>query len=184
MIRGNRITLRAVTRDLYHQFYRWRQDPEVMFWGTGEPNMTTIIPEDRFMANYEDIIRDPLRQGLFGIFIDEDTPIGMVDYRDLDPINRTAVVGITIGVKDRWGQGYGTDALATLCRLLFERFGLRRIQADTWDGNHRSLAMMQKIGFQIEGRLRHAECVRGVPTDSIVLGLLSDELVYPSLLTD
>lgn len=35
-----------LTRDLYHQVYPWRQDPDVMYWGTGEPNMTTVIPED------------------------------------------------------------------------------------------------------------------------------------------
>ncbi len=177
MIEGYRIILRPITRDLYRQYYYWRQDSEVMYWGTGEPNMTTIISEDRFMQNYDEIIQDPLRQGMFGIFLQDGTPIGMVDYRDLDPVNRTAVVGIMIGEKNLWDQGFGTDAFATLCRLLFDRFGLRRLQADAWEGNQRSLAMMQKVGFQIEGRLRKAERVRGVVTDVIVLGLLVEEFV-------
>ncbi len=103
--------------------------------------------------------------------------IGEVSYRDMDLVAGTAVLGIMIGDKSYWGQGYGTDAVRALCRFLFDRFRLRRIQLDTWAGNERAIKSYTKVGFQIEGRLRDAALVNGQPMDQIVMGLLRSEFV-------
>ena len=58
-------------------------------------------------------------------------------------------IDITIGEKDYWGRGIGTEAI----RLLVE-FGFRRAQADAIFGldivthNSRSLRAFQKAGFE------------------------------------
>jgi len=83
----------------------------------------------------------------------------MVDYRDVDSIARSATVGITIGEKELWGQGYGTEALGLLVAFLFDYLNLRRVQLDTWSGNERAMRSFAKLGFREEGRLRQA--VRG-----------------------
>lgn len=101
--------------------------------------------------------------------------IGTADYRDVDPVKRSCTVGITIGKKEYWGQGYGTDAMKVLVRFLFERLNLRRIQLDTWGGNGRAIRSYEKCGFVIEGRLRENEYVRGEYFDTVIMGLLRDD---------
>ena len=44
--------------------------------------------------------RDPLRQGMFGVFIEGHIHIGMVDFRELDLVNQTVLVGISLGDKN------------------------------------------------------------------------------------
>jgi len=150
-----------------------------MYWGTGEPYMSSIIPEDAFMKQYETIIlEDHHREsGMMGIFTESDEFIGEVSYREMDLVARTAVLGIMIGDKNFWGRGYGTDAVRTMCHFLFQRFQLRRIQLDTWSGNERAIKSYLKVGFQVEGTLRQATLVKGIPTDQVVMGLLRSEFV-------
>lgn len=179
MIQGTRITLRPFTRDMWRTYYHWRLDPEVMFWATGESYASSLVPEEAFMAAFEQsiLVDHHLVSGCLGIFTDDDDFIGEISYRDMDVVAGSAVLGILIGNKSYWGKGYGTDAVRTMCRFLFQRFGLRRIQLDTWPGNVRALKAYAKVGFQVEGRLREALRVNGQPMDQMILGLLRHELL-------
>ncbi|MYT23401.1 GNAT family N-acetyltransferase, partial [Streptomyces sp. SID7760] len=40
--------------------------------------------------------------------------IGKADYRDLDPYAGVATLGVTIGEREFWGRGHGSDALRLL----------------------------------------------------------------------
>lgn len=126
----------------------------------------------------QDVLMDHHREWtMLGIFTESDNFIGEVSYRDMDLALGTAVLGIMIGDKSHWGQGYGTDAVRTLCHFLFQRFRLRRIQLDTWEGNERAIKAYTKVGFRTEGTLREATLVNGQPTDQVIMGLLRSELV-------
>ena len=70
----------------------------------------------------------------FAIFTHDGKFIGTADYREVDHVKRSCTVGVTIGDKNYWEKGYGTDALSVLAEYLFNRLNLRRIQLDTWSG--------------------------------------------------
>lgn len=163
---------------MWRTYYHWRLDHEVMYWATGEPHNSSLVPEEAFMARFDhDVLTDRHREsGMLGICVESGEFIGEVSYRDMDLVAGTAVLGIMIGNKSYWGQGYGTDAVRTLCGFLFDRFRLRRIQLDTWAGNDRAIKSYAKVGFQIEGRLREAAIVNGQPMDQVVMGLLRSEI--------
>ncbi|QSO45659.1 GNAT family N-acetyltransferase [Alicyclobacillus mengziensis] len=179
MIHGNLVSLKPFTREMFNTYYQWRQDDEVMYWATGEPYMSSLISEEAFMKRYDTDVLESRQQesGMLGIFTETDDFIGEISYRDMDLVAGTAVIGIMIGNKDFWGKGYGTDAVRTMCQFLFDRFRLRRLQLDTWSGNERAIKSYLKIGFQIEGTLREAVLVKGVPTDQVVMGLLCSDLI-------
>lgn len=42
-------------------------------------------------------------------------------------------MGISIGRKDYWGRGHGTDAMRVLLRLAFERMNLHRVYLRVFD---------------------------------------------------
>lgn len=173
------MTLQPFTRDMWRTYYHWRMDHEVMYWATGEAHQASLVPEEAFMSRFDEAVLTDHHQesGILGIYTESSMFIGEVSYRDMDVVAGTAVLGIMIGDKSHWGQGYGTDAIRTLCRFLFDRFRLRRIQLDTWAGNERAIKSYAKVGFQIEGRLRDAALVNGQPMDQVVMGLLRSEFV-------
>ncbi|WP_232306033.1 GNAT family N-acetyltransferase [Pontibacillus litoralis] len=110
---------------------------------------------------------------VFSVYTASDqTHIGVCDYRDVNLVTRTATIGISIGHKDYWNKGYGTDVIQTLVCDLFKRMNLRRIQLDTWSGNERAIRAYEKCGFSIEGILKENEYVNGKYYDTIIMGLL------------
>lgn len=54
-----------------------------------------------------------------------------------------------------WGQGLASEAAARALRFGFETLGLEEIVAFTTVGNHRSRAVMERLGMQAAGTFLH-----------------------------
>jgi len=101
--------------------------------------------------------------------------IGNVTLNRINWIHRTADTGLMIGRKEFWGKGYAFEAWNLLIGHAFLRLGLQKIVAGVVEGNVASLKTLQKLGFQIEGRLRAEFWVDGEYRDVLRLGILRDE---------
>jgi len=113
----------------------------------------------------------------FAIVVREnDLHVGNCDLREINPIDRNASLGIVIGRKDTWGNGFGTEAVGLLCRYAFEGLGLHRVSISCYANNARGLRLYARLGFVVEGRRREQVFVDGRFVDEFVLGLLRDEL--------
>lgn len=75
-----------------------------------------------------------------------------------------------------WNQGLTSEACWFLCRLAFDRLGVRRIGSQALDRNLASQAVLRRLGFVEEGRERRAVCVKGRSMDMLWFGLLAGEL--------
>jgi RimJ/RimL family protein N-acetyltransferase len=101
---------------------RWRNDAEAAFWATaGDVRFWPVAAAavDRWFADKLPNM-DPRSDGVCAVDLLDGRHIGMVNYRDVDSVARSATVGITICEKDLWGQGYGSEALRLLIRYLFD----------------------------------------------------------------
>jgi RimJ/RimL family protein N-acetyltransferase len=105
-------------------------------------------------------------------------PIGVCSLGGLQARGRTAELGIWIA-EHLWNQGYGTDAVRTLCRFGFREMNLHRITLHVYDLNPRGVVVYEKVGFREEGRLRGDQFVDGRHVDVILMGMLADELTEP-----
>lgn len=103
-------------------------------------------------------------------------PVGGCSMFDIEAAPATAMLGIWIG-KEHWSRGYGTDAVRALCRFGFREMNLRRIELTVWSTNERAIRAYEKVGFRREGVLRASGFHRGRPTDDLIMGLLSEELL-------
>ncbi len=177
MIEGKAVRLRALRAEDAEHHLRWRNDPEVVrLAAAGDPRFGPTTAEalaDRFTR----ILRlDPREAGV--LTVEEKPggrPIGMVDYRGVDPYEGVAEVGIFIGERDFWSHGYGTEALGLLVDHLFGMFPLHRLELDTWSGNTRAARAFARLGFQEEGRRRDAVLLAGARYDRLLFGLLRRE---------
>ena len=82
--------------------------------------------------------------------------IGTCALSQLDSDNGSALYHITIGEKDMWGRGYGTEATRLMLDHAFGTLNLHRIALSVFSFNERAIRSYRSCGFVIEGRAREA----------------------------
>ena len=105
----------------------------------------------------------------------EGVHIGSVGLENIDWKERSAALGIVIGKKDYWGQGYGTDAVRTMLRLAFAEMNLHRVYLQVDDDNERGIHCYEKCGFKREGRMRDCVFREGRYHSQLLMSVLSSE---------
>ncbi|MFG3224156.1 GNAT family N-acetyltransferase [Kitasatospora sp. NPDC048194] len=79
-----------------------------------------------------------------------------------------------------WGRGYATEITELLCGFAFGPLGLHRLAARTDVDNPAAARVLTKLGFRLEGRIRHDVHKGGVWSDSHQYSLLVDEWPGPT----
>ncbi len=170
MVRGERVVLRALEQTDLEVLHRWINDAEVIH-ALAMAFPKSLLDEQRWLEREQ----DPKRDLVLGIQTIEGELIGTCGLHRIDPINHNAALGIMIGDKARWSQGYGTDAMVTLCLFGFSEMNLHRLCLHVYDFNPRAVACYEKVGFVHEGRYREAAYKHGAYHDILEMGLLRDE---------
>lgn len=74
------------------------------------------------------------------------------------------------------GQGYASETVRLLTRLAFEGLEARRVAINCDPRNDRSRRVAERLGFVLEGRLRHTMLdSAGQPRDQLVFSLIPDD---------
>lgn len=102
--------------------------------------------------------------------------VGLVGYFDLNTRNRSAEIGGMIGPEFH-GQGFSREAVGLLLKYLFTELKLNKAYAQTAEFNNRSLKLLSRLGFKVDGRLRQHHEFRGVLYDDMLLSILAEEFV-------
>jgi RimJ/RimL family protein N-acetyltransferase len=173
MIFGEKVRLRPIGRDDLPRFVEWFGDPEVRrHLGIWLP--FSLAQEERwFERNLEQVERQELV--LLAIETAEGVHIGNIGLHQIDWKNRHAELGITIGEKAYWNQGYGSDAVRTMLTLAFREMNLHRVQLRVDADNARAIRCYEKAGFQKDGTLRGIVFREGKHVDQFVMSILQSE---------
>jgi RimJ/RimL family protein N-acetyltransferase len=67
-----------------------------------------------------------------------------------------------------WNQGIMTQAVKRIVEYAFTNLNLYRIYAEPYEGNNASMRVLEKAGFQYEGRLRTSVCKNGKLLDQLL----------------
>lgn len=79
-----------------------------------------------------------------------------------------------------WGKGIATEAAHAVCQEAFRALRMHRVHACVLSFNPRSVRVLRKLGFHLEGRERqHQRDGRGW-ADMLRFGLLAGELRTPA----
>jgi len=97
--------------------------------------------------------------------------VGAISLR-IELAQRRAELGYWIG-RPYWGRGYATEAARAMIAWGFAHVGLSRIYAHHMTRNPASGRVMEKIGMQYEGTLRHHFFRGGVAEDVAIWGILA-----------
>jgi len=100
--------------------------------------------------------------------------IGNCGIRKKEPKSQEADIGYELA-SDYWGKGYATEAARTLLKFGFEELKLHRIWSWCIAENIASVRVSEKIGMQLEGRLRENEWFKSRWWDTLIFGILENE---------
>lgn len=170
-LEGDLVRLRAKEPEDEPLFHQWVNDPEV--------TRHLVVRYPMSHAQERDYTATPVtyQNATFAVVRrHDDTLIGNVTLRRTSPENRSAELGLMIGAKECWGQGYGTDAVRTVCRFGFGMMNLHRIELEVFAGNDRARRIYDRLGFREEAVRREAHFAFGRYTDAVIMGLLEGEL--------
>jgi len=108
--------------------------------------------------------------------------IGMVSIFDIQNQYK-AEIGYWLGAAYH-GQGIMTEAVRAVDSHAFDTIGMGRLYAYTSGENMQSLAMLQKVGFVTEGVMRQHTMRDGKWDDSVIMGIIRDDLGKDDLRTN
>jgi ribosomal-protein-alanine N-acetyltransferase len=87
---------------------------------------------------------------------------------------QNATLGYWISA-DAGGRGHATRAVRAILRFAFEHAGLHRVQPAVIPRNHRSIRVVQRAGFRLEGRALNYLRIDGVWEDHDIYALTLED---------
>ena len=103
-----------------------------------------------------------------------ETVIGTAILFNFEVASGLAEIGYLLG-RVHWGKGYSFEAMTAYIDLSFPTLNLRRLEATVDVRNVASNALLQPLGFTIEGVLRERWLAAGELQDSNLHALLKRE---------
>jgi len=171
MLKDERITLRAIKREDLDRYVDWFNNSEVLH----HLGLSLPINSDDEVEWYETQRKDASTQNLAIVLNQEDRHIGSIGLMGINHREQSAELGIIIGDKTQWGQGYGQEAIKLLLKFSFEEMNLHRIFLRVNVTNIRGIRCYEKCGFVKEGQLRDAVYHSGHFEDQLIMSVLRSE---------
>jgi RimJ/RimL family protein N-acetyltransferase len=170
-MQGKLVRLRAYEKSDADALFRWFSDEEVTQW-LGPPAFRSRAHQEEFIELAQASSDDAK---YFAIETLDGKLVGDCGLRFIDWKSRKAEFFITIGEKQFWGKGLGTDALRTVIRLAFDKMNLNRLWLSVLVDNPRAVRCYEKCGFVREGLMRQESYVDGKYRDVLMMALLREE---------
>jgi RimJ/RimL family protein N-acetyltransferase len=98
--------------------------------------------------------------------------VGFVLLTKINPIHRSADIGLRIGAPQDRGQGLGREALMLGLRYAWDHLNLHRVQLSVFESNQAARRAYRAAGFEEEGTLRQAAFINGRWENVVVMSAL------------
>ena len=175
MLKGDKVILRPFKREYLDKYFDYRNDVELQLLAGSE----AVLPMEyeRLVAVYEDHLKaDRNKIAWFAIEVQGGRFIGQCLLHNFDYTAGTCELGITIGDRDYFGQGYGKDVVNLLVKYAFRLRNMRKVWLTTNGSNERAQRSFAKCGFVEEGRLRAHIWLDGRYDDLVYMAIHRDPL--------
>ena len=166
------MVLRRHVPENLEAFRRWYADPEIARLARYSEGPMRIDEVDRF---FQARAIGPESLAMAIHLRDSDRLVGTCALSQMDGDHGSALYHITIGEKDAWGHGYGTEATRLMVAHAFETLGLHRVSLTVFAFNERAKRSYEACGFSVEGRAREAIRRDGQWWDEISMSILESE---------
>jgi RimJ/RimL family protein N-acetyltransferase len=170
IFRGQKVWLRALELGDMESYASAVNDGELAHFAGFKHPMSHLEVERLFLTFAERQGKDAYYFAICPLGSDEF--IGSASLIGVDYIEGGAELRLFIADKERWGMGFGTDALNAAVDFGFGELRLERIWLFVFAYNERAIKSYKNAGFTIEGTRRGTHWHRGQLFDSLLLSIL------------
>jgi RimJ/RimL family protein N-acetyltransferase len=171
-MQGELVRLRGLEKSDAAAMLRWASDEDVVRWH-GPPDWPASLAQQEHYI--ERVTAADSADKAFAIETLEGVLVGDCGLRKIDWKSRKAEFFITIGEKQHWDKGFGTDTLKLIVRLAFDKMNLNRLWLTVLADNQRAVRCYEKCRFVREGLLRQESFVDRKYRDVYLMALLRDD---------
>lgn len=137
-------------------------------------NFYTLSYQRSILKNEYFLFKDKKFVRFWIVKKDDNKIIGNVCYSNIIMGNfKSCFLGYKLD-KDEINKGYVTEAIKKTIKIMFDNFGLHRIEANVIPRNVRSLRVMEKLNFEKEGFSRRYLQINGKWEDHIHFACYDD----------
>ncbi len=172
-LRTERLTLRlheAGDRDALLAYYGLPEVARYLPWGP----WSEATADERIAERLGRVGLDTPSRRLALVVEHDGRVVGDVVLWATDGTGMTAEIGWVLR-PDAEGQGFASEAAATVLRLAFERYGAHRVVAQMDARNDASARVCERIGMRREGVARRDWWAKGEWSDTLVYGALATD---------
>jgi RimJ/RimL family protein N-acetyltransferase len=172
LLEGELVVLRRHVPENVAAFIRWYGDPEVARLTRYQDGPMRRAEIERFFA-----VRALGPESLaMAIHVRATNRlVGSCAFSQIDGDNGSALFHITIGERDAWGHGYGSEATRLMVDHALGPLGLHRVALSVFAFNERALRAYARVGFTVEGRSRESIWRDGRWWDEIHMSVLESD---------
>jgi RimJ/RimL family protein N-acetyltransferase len=156
VMQGDKIRIRAKRLDDVVNEYNWRKDDELSRLDASAPVTGTLQEYINWYAGGLPQFDDCC---LLAVETTDGKHIGNCGCFNIDDVLGEVELGIMIGEKSYWNQGYGEDVVTTLVNNLFSATTVQRIYLKTLDWNIRAQKCFEKCGFELRGTINRGDYI-------------------------
>jgi diamine N-acetyltransferase len=177
-MRGERVALGPVRRDLMPLYTRWMNDFAILRTKDDPPLPLT---EEAYAAIVEQATKGDDDAWFTMYEAATMQPVGICGWFDINYRHRTAEYGIHIGAAVARGRGYGTEATRLMLDYAFNALGLHNVLLRVFAVNHAGRRAYQRAGFREIGVRAQAWRMGGELRDVVYMQCLSTWFESPLL---
>jgi len=133
--------------------------------------MLNIPFED--LKNFSETRMINLKRKIVLNFIENEKVIGFVSF-DMRYFNKNAFITYYLIPQER-GKGKGKLMVNEAINFAFNELNLERLTAEVYEYNVKSIKLLEKLGFKLEGRIRKGKYHNGKYFDILIYGSLKEE---------
>ena len=171
ILKGNKISLRAVEPSDLDSLYLWENDTESWPSGANRAPLSRHLLWN-YIQNYRaDIFSERCIRLIITDNAADDTPVGLVELYDYDPRDRRAMLGIYVAKASR-RRGFAREALALTADYARRVVDMHQLAVIVAEDNRESLRLFTDAGYKSSGKLRSWLRHDGLYHDAVIMQLL------------
>ena len=172
---GNLVKLRGIEPSDWEHHFIWDQDSEIQRLddrlyaprsreGTkqwAEKEALREVNDDAYFFEIENLVGEH---------------VGSISTHACDARNGTFQYGVAIR-REHWRKGYASETITIVLRYFFAELRYQKVTVTDYSFNDASIRLHERLGFQLEGRLRRIIYTKGQFFDELYFGMTKEEFI-------
>ncbi len=165
--------LKSIKTDDKDQLYKLFSDKELLKY-TDNNVHATINDTKLLIKKYqkEEQKGDSIRKAIYL----KNKIVGVISIYHIDKKHKFATIGYLINGESQ-NKGIMTEVCFTIIKYIYNNLPINRIEAQVFVKNIASIKILEKLGFQKEGKLRQNFMINNKLEDSFMYSVLKNEWI-------